>query len=134
MKRIRAVIVGCLVALGAFALPSAAGAHTLTEERALKASLRGAEKHCEADAPSCDTFDAGNCRRPAAEGHRRRHKVQCDVLLAGTDDVGDWQCTWVDQWTLTKSNKLRWSQKVYNETYDGCPYVEAGARSKASGA
>jgi hypothetical protein len=104
--------------LGALALADAAGAHTLSKERALNASLRGAEKHCENDGPNCDTFDAGDCRRPPGSGHRRRHKVQCDVFLGGTDSMGEWQCTWVDQWTLTKRNKLRWSQAVYDETLD----------------
>ena len=103
-------------------LAGTAEAHTLTKERALNASLRGAEKHCEADGPNCDTFDAGPCRRPDnVSGHKRRHKVQCDVFLGGTDSEGDWQCTWVDQWSLTKKNKLRWSEAVYNETVECTP-------------
>jgi hypothetical protein len=107
-----------LAALGTLVFAGTAGAHTLTKERALKASLRGAEKHCDND-PYCDTFNADNCRRPAESGHRRRHKVQCDVFLGGTDPEGEWQCTWVDQWSLAKeSNKLRWSQAVYDETVD----------------
>ena len=95
-----------------------ANAHTLTKERAHKASLRGAQMHCEND-PFCDTFRANNCRRPAASGHRRRHKVRCDIFLGGTDKVGPWQCTWVDQWSIRAGRrKLYWSQAVYNETVD----------------
>lgn len=114
----RAAVVVSWAVLGALALGATAEAHTLTKERAYNASLRGAEKHCENDGPNCDNFDAGPCQRPEASGHRRRHKVQCGVFLGGTDAEGAWQCTWVDEWSLTNENKLRWSQAVYNETVD----------------
>ena len=97
-----------------------ASAHTLTTERAHNASLRGAERHCDRD-QYCDTFSATNCRRAGATGHLRRHRARCDIFLGGTDPKGDWECTWVDQWSIKNgSNKLRWSQAVYDATVE-CP-------------
>jgi hypothetical protein len=119
MKRAGRMAVAGAVLFGMLVVAGGAEAHTLTKERAHNASLRGAERHCEND-PYCDTFRATNCRRPPAPTrHRRRHKVRCDIFLGGTDKVGDWQCTWVDQWSIRSgSNRLRWSQAVYDETVD----------------
>ena len=119
MNGVGRMTIAAIVLTGVLVTAGNAGAHTLTKERAHNASLRGAEMHCEND-PYCDTFRADNCRRRrAASGHRRRHKVRCDVFLGGTDKVGDWQCTWVDQWSIKKgSRRLRWSQLVYDETVD----------------
>jgi hypothetical protein len=104
------------------AFATSADAHTLTIERAHSASLRGAERHCDRD-QYCDTVSATSCRRAGATGHRRRHRARCDILLGGTDLTSDWQCTWVDQWSIRSgSNKLRWSQAVYDATWD-CHYL-----------
>ena len=112
-----------IVLAGVLVMAGSAGAHTLTKDRAHNASLRGAERHCESD-PYCDTFSADHCRRPALSGHRRRHVVRCDIFLGGTDKVGPWQCTWVDQWSIRSGSKrLHWSQAVYDETVD-CHNIE----------
>ena len=118
MTKERRVAFAAVASTAVLVLASSASAHTLTTERAHNASLRGAERHCDRDA-DCDTFSATNCRRAGATGHRRRHRARCDILLAGTDPMGDWQCTWVDQWSIRNgSNKLRWSQAVYDATED----------------
>lgn len=127
----RATIVTCLAVIGALAGAGTGWAHTLTIERGHKASLKGAQEQCENDAPSCRTYSADNCRRPPRSGHAgnwRRHRVQCDITLAGTDGVGPWQCHWVDEWSIRRDeNRLRWSSIVYHQTYDGCPYDDPAA-------
>jgi len=124
MTRTGRMAVAAIALAGLLTTAEGAQAHVLTKERAQKASQRGAERHCESD-PYCDTFSATNCRRPAATGHRRLHRVRCDIFLGGTDPKGDWQCTWVDEWSIRAgSNKLRWSQAVYDETVD-CHYLKA---------
>ena len=119
MTGTRAAFLACLVAVGALVFAGTAGAHSLTKERAHKASLRGAEKHCENDGPECDSFGADNCQRPPGSGHRRRHKVDCDVFLSGIDGEGAWTCRWVDRWSISnQSDRLRWSQRRYDETFE----------------
>ena len=41
--------------------------------------------------------------------------MRCEVFLSGTDDRGDWRCTWVDLWSNERpSQRLRWSQSVFD--------------------
>jgi hypothetical protein len=117
-----------------------AEAHTLKIHRGEKASLRAEDEHCQPVDPYCETYSVDNCRRPDLAGHSKhwgRHKVDCEITMAGSDDAehgGPWHCHWVDEWSIRKGeNRLLWSNLVYAQTYDKCPY-DTPAASRPAGA
>jgi hypothetical protein len=104
--------------IGVFMWSSVADAHTLSKDRARQASLKGIQKHCRND-PYCNNYGVSGCRRPSGSGHRRLHRMRCNVFLEGKDKTGYWHCSWTDKWSINPGGGLRWSQEVYDKTF-GC--------------
>jgi hypothetical protein len=102
--------------IGVFMWSNVADAHTLSKDRARQASLKGIQKHCRND-PYCINYGVSGCRRPAGSGHRRLHRMRCNVFLEGKDKTGYWHCSWTDQWSIKPGLGLRWSQEVYDKTF-----------------
>ena len=73
------------------------------ESRAREASRTGVQGQCDGD-PNCDAYGVERCSRPSGQ----LDQVRCQVFLSGTDDRGDWRCTWVDLWSNERpSQRLR---------------------------